>query len=117
MGKGGVELPDPSDIEKTAPVAASAPVKSGPAPSADDLLSQLAGNEIDRLLAEADVDRGGPETQKEGGTGSGKAGGDKPWKAALSPELAASARAKPGMDAPAETVNVSSLQEEIGAEL
>src|SRR5687767_3642509 len=39
-----IDLPDP--LEKAAPL---------PAPSADELLAQLAGDEIDRLLAEADA--------------------------------------------------------------
>jgi len=42
MGK-TIDLPDP--LDKAAPL---------PAPSADELLAQLAGDEIDRLLAEAD---------------------------------------------------------------
>ena len=44
MGQAAVELPDP--LSKT----------PAPATSADDLLSQLAGEEIDRLLKEAEVD-------------------------------------------------------------
>src|SRR5438067_37356 len=44
MGQAAVELPDP--LTKT----------PAPATSADDLLSQLAGEEIDRLLKEAEVD-------------------------------------------------------------
>ncbi|HEX3355680.1 MAG TPA: hypothetical protein VHS31_01770 [Tepidisphaeraceae bacterium] len=48
MGQATVDLPDPSEASTTpAPVA-----------SADDLLSQLAGDEIDRLLAEAEVEKG-----------------------------------------------------------
>lgn len=43
MGK-TLDLPDP--LEKATPL---------PAPSADELLAQLAGDEIDRLLAEADA--------------------------------------------------------------
>lgn len=51
MGQGGsVDLPDPLDA---APPGAG----GGGAGGADDLLSQLAGDEIDRLLAEADVER------------------------------------------------------------
>src|SRR5690606_15011859 len=42
MGQSTIDLPDPTD---TQPESAA---------SADDLLSQLAGDEIDRLLAEAD---------------------------------------------------------------
>lgn len=45
MGQAAIDLPDP--LEKPA---------LGSAPSADDLLAQLAGDEIDRLLAEADVE-------------------------------------------------------------
>src|SRR5437762_13293359 len=44
MGQAAVELPDP--LTKT----------PAPATSADDLLSQLAGEEIDRLLKEAEVE-------------------------------------------------------------
>jgi hypothetical protein len=43
MGQSTVELPDP--LQSTGP-------EPGAAKSADDLLSQLAGDEIDRLLAE-----------------------------------------------------------------
>ena len=49
MGQATIDLPDPTQLppDGAAPAAAN---------SADDLLSQLAGDEIDRLLAEADVD-------------------------------------------------------------
>lgn len=53
MGKANAPLPDPL---------------SSPTPStagADDLLSQLAGDEIDRLLAEADVDAPSPSQPTE----------------------------------------------------
>jgi hypothetical protein len=43
MGQATVDLPDPLEKPKAAPTA-----------SADDLLAQLAGDEIDRLLAESD---------------------------------------------------------------
>lgn len=46
MGQAAVDLPDPlhqPSLDNT--------------PSADDLLSQMAGDEIDRLLSEAEVDR------------------------------------------------------------
>jgi len=46
MGKAAVELPE----------LAEASAEPGPA-GTDDLLAQLAGQEIDRLLAEADLDR------------------------------------------------------------
>jgi hypothetical protein len=46
MGQATVDLPDPL----------SNPAPAAPA-SADDLLAQLAGDEIDRLLAESDVDK------------------------------------------------------------
>src|SRR5258706_162577 len=46
MGQATIDLPDPS--HHSTPAAG---------PSADDLLAQLAGEEIDRLLAEADVER------------------------------------------------------------
>lgn len=45
MGKAATDLPDPTQATAL-----------GATPSADDLLSQLAGDEIDRLLAEADVE-------------------------------------------------------------
>lgn len=46
MGQAVVDLPDP--LEKPA---------AGPTANADELLAQLAGDEIDRMLAEADVER------------------------------------------------------------
>jgi len=46
MGQVAIDLPDPLHNPEPAP-----------GPSADDLLAQLAGEEIDRLLAEADVER------------------------------------------------------------
>ncbi len=49
MGQAALDLPDPID-KQAAPLA-----------SADDLLAQLAGEEIDRLLAEADVEPGPDE--------------------------------------------------------
>lgn len=58
MGQ-AVDLPDPLDAES--PLNAqlnSVQDSAAPGESADDLLSQLAGDEIDRLLAEADVERG-----------------------------------------------------------
>ena len=48
MGQATVDLPDPSEVP------------NAPAGSADDLLSQLAGDEIDRLLSEAEVEKGPP---------------------------------------------------------
>jgi len=53
MGQATLDLPDPTQL---------AGVNAGPLSpealaSADDLLSQLAGDDIDRLLAEADADR------------------------------------------------------------
>jgi hypothetical protein len=65
MGQAGVDLPDPLGTRPSpgrhGPVAgAGAPADSADAASldagADDLLSQLAGEEIDRLLAAADVE-------------------------------------------------------------
>jgi hypothetical protein len=44
MGQAAVDLPDPLEKPKAAPMS-----------SADDLLAQLAGDEIDRLLADADT--------------------------------------------------------------
>src|SRR5437763_393337 len=54
MGQAAIDLPDP--LQNSARLAG---------PSADDLLAQLAGEEIDRLLAEADVERPAwpPETR------------------------------------------------------
>lgn len=45
MGRAAPDLPDPLENAESAPTG-----------GADDLLSQLAGDEIDRLLAEADVE-------------------------------------------------------------
>jgi hypothetical protein len=50
MGQATVDLPDPLDSP-----AAAKPLAE-PLADADDLLAQLAGDEIDRLLAEAEVD-------------------------------------------------------------
>ena len=50
MGQAAVDLPDPLDRPAGAPGAAT------PLPDADDLLAQLAGDEIERLLSEADLD-------------------------------------------------------------
>ena len=50
-----MDLPDPLE---------SPPAPPGPA-GADDLLSRMAGEEIDRLLAEADVDRDPPVAETE----------------------------------------------------
>ncbi len=47
-----IDLPDP--LHNDAPAAG---------PGVDDLLAQLAGEEIDRLLAEADIERPAPPTQ------------------------------------------------------
>ncbi|HEY8666693.1 MAG TPA: hypothetical protein VIL86_08520 [Tepidisphaeraceae bacterium] len=58
MAQATVDLPDPLDQPAMATSA-----------GADDLLSQLAGDEIDRMLAEADVESG------EGEAGSDAAGG------------------------------------------
>ena len=49
MGQVAIDLPDP--LNSSTPT---------PAPGVDDLLAQLAGEEIDRLLAEADVERPAP---------------------------------------------------------
>lgn len=46
MGQAAVDLPDPLESSATPPAP-------GQAQSADDLLSKLAGEEIDRLLAES----------------------------------------------------------------
>jgi hypothetical protein len=58
MGQAAVDLPDPSKPTEAADDAnaSSATAVAAPAPleGADDLLAQLAGEEIDRLLAEAD---------------------------------------------------------------
>lgn len=60
MGQVSVVLPDPIESPAAAPVAPA---------EADDLLSQMAGEQIDRMLAEADVQRNPPEA------GSGPSGG------------------------------------------
>lgn len=54
MGKAPVDLPDPLEQPSSPPGA-----------GADDLLSQLAGDEIDRLLAEAERAPGGPEMRRD----------------------------------------------------
>ena len=51
MGQAAVDLPDPLD---NPPTQAGAPERA--AAGADDLLAQMAGQEIDRLLADADVE-------------------------------------------------------------
>lgn len=61
MGQ-AVDLPDPSEIP------------AAHANSADDLLSQLAGEEIDRLLAEAEVEKGKPLEEEKAAAGSGAPG-------------------------------------------
>jgi hypothetical protein len=67
MGQAAVDLPDPleptetsddANASSTTAVAAPAPA---PVEGADDLLAQLAGEEIDRLLAEADVEPAPPK--------------------------------------------------------
>ncbi len=55
MGQAVADLPNPLDAPPPASVSGT-----------DDLLAQLAGDEIDRLLAEADVERGGaPASQAD----------------------------------------------------
>jgi len=55
-GQATVDLPDPLDPADVL----GTPASDGPgAPASDELMAQLAGDEIDRLLAEADEDRGG----------------------------------------------------------
>jgi hypothetical protein len=62
MGQAAVDLPDPleppavNDEAHASPTATAAPPPPSPMAGADDLLAQLAGEEIDRLLAEADSD-------------------------------------------------------------
>lgn len=62
MGQAAVDLPDPLDptVATDDANASSATAVAAPAPAplegADDLLAQLAGEEIDRLLAEADAE-------------------------------------------------------------
>jgi hypothetical protein len=55
MGKAAVDLPDPLETSLPRGKDAKGSARSGAA--ADDLLAQLAGDEIDRLLAEADATR------------------------------------------------------------
>src|SRR3954449_9061854 len=66
MGQAAVDLPDPLET----PPHPGAP---DGAAGTDELLSQLAGEEIDRLLADADVDRdavgGGPASSAPSGPG------------------------------------------------
>jgi hypothetical protein len=49
MGRASIDLPDPLDQATRSPAALTK--------NADDLLSQLAGDEIERMLAEAGVER------------------------------------------------------------
>ena len=51
MGQSVVDLPDPLEHAVPQPLTSSAPA------GVDDLLAQMAGDEIDRLLAEADAPR------------------------------------------------------------
>lgn len=53
MGKAALDLPEPVEAPSAAPQSAGT----------DDLLAQLAGQEIDRLLADADVPREGASAQ------------------------------------------------------
>ncbi|HZL36805.1 MAG TPA: hypothetical protein VFC78_15910 [Tepidisphaeraceae bacterium] len=53
MGLAQLDLPDPRDVMEYPGAGASAP-------AADELLSQMAGEEIDRLLSESDVERDVP---------------------------------------------------------
>ena len=53
MGQATVDLPDPLDLPPVDPISAT-PISAAALASADDLLSQLAGDDIDRLLAEAE---------------------------------------------------------------
>src|SRR5690348_282259 len=53
MGQAAVDLPDP--LETPPPPQAGAPERAAAA-GADELLAQMAGQEIDRLLADADVE-------------------------------------------------------------
>ena len=56
MGKSVVDLPDPLEQNGSEPLTTTAPAQ------VDDLLAQMAGDEIDRLLAESDHPRDpGPE--------------------------------------------------------
>src|SRR5580700_6990753 len=53
MGQAILDLPDPTQLSGIN----SGPLSPEALASADDLLSQLAGDDIDRLLAEADAQR------------------------------------------------------------
>src|SRR3954464_1012368 len=53
MGQATVDLPDPSEMP------------AAPMSSADDLLSQMAGDEIDRLLAEAEGEKAPAPSARE----------------------------------------------------
>jgi hypothetical protein len=54
MGKSVIDLPDPLEQSAPEPLTSAAPA------GVDDLLAQMAGDEIDRLLAEADTPRETP---------------------------------------------------------
>ena len=53
MGQATLDLPDPTQLSGIS----AGPLSPQALASADDLLSQLAGDDIDRLLAEADAER------------------------------------------------------------
>jgi hypothetical protein len=53
MGQATLDLPDPTQLSG----GSAGPLSPEALASADDLLSQLAGDDIDRLLAEADAER------------------------------------------------------------
>jgi hypothetical protein len=104
MGKAALDLPD---TLKPAPAA-----KGTAVPSADDLLSQLAGSEIDRLLAEADVERTGAPASAEKDPAA-----PPPWQPPAIPEieLQASPLAQIAIENP--IAPLTSPQDEVSAEL
>jgi hypothetical protein len=62
MSQPDLELPDPL---RPPPAAAE------PAAGTDDLLAQMAGDEIDRLLASADLDAVAPRAREPAGSRNG----------------------------------------------
>jgi hypothetical protein len=88
MGQATVDLPDPLDAPPPSSLSGT-----------DDLLAQLAGDEIDRLLAEADLEQKSP---------TGKASPDP--AAAPSPEASSATRAVATDAAPVAPVEAAKLE-------
>lgn len=96
MGKAAVDLPDPLQ---------SPPDVGKPLTSTDDLLSQLAGDEIDRLLAEVEVQQ--PEPGRVAGVAESKPAGQGAGAIALPAEPVADAPQAPGVVFPVEPAPAS----------